>query len=206
MFAMMLSMVAALIISVPSDTLDEKFSPTYSIFGFFGYGMSAFEDEFIHDADQSSYIPGGLQFYYDITPTIRIGAEYKLTLSQFKFEGSPSGAVYYYDYEGSLSSISVLGKIFIFDGAFGRAGFGTYSGSGKQTNYEPDGTVWYIDEIDLDSGIGFNIGAGYLTQLSDQYYGGVEGVYHIVSLEPDDEDNSYDFNHWAIQLFGGITF
>lgn len=169
--------------------------------GFIGYGMSAFElEDAVGNLEQGSYIPGGLQFLYSINQSFRVGAEVETCLSPFTCEDADNPN----ELEISMGTIGLVAEFLPTEQFFIRGGVASYSGSGEYY----DDYYGSTGRGDVESGIGFNVGAGYITNISGNFYGGVEGVYHIVSLQLDDDfdTNTYDFNHWAARAFVGIAF
>ncbi|MBN1435069.1 hypothetical protein JW921_09935 [Candidatus Fermentibacterales bacterium] len=176
----------------------------YSVYGFLGYGMSAFDEDFLDPWDQEAYVPAGAQFFYQVSPKFQVGAEFELCAKEFSWEEEYYEAGYYWDetLDLSMTTIGLVGRYFIAESFFARGGVASYSGSVEYY----DEWYGYTVDGDLESGIGFNIGGGYLTNVSPKVYAGVEGVYHIVSLEPEDFNESYDFNHWAFRGMIGTGF
>ncbi|MCK5842673.1 MAG: hypothetical protein KAH31_10920 [Candidatus Sabulitectum sp.] len=185
----------------PTEDPSKSNALQFFINGFVGYGMSNFElDEAVGDLDQASYIPGGLQFLYLAGSNFRVGAETEICLSEFKCEDSRNNN----ELEVSLNMIGLVVQYFPAEAFFLRGGVGSYSGSGEYY----DDYYGSTGKGDIESGLGFNLGAGYITNVSNNFYGGIEGIYHIASLELDDSSDtgSYDFNHWSARVFFGIAF
>ena len=198
-------MLSALILEpvLNSDTTDTH---KCFFFAFAGFGMSAFEDDITCDMGQGYYIPTGVQFLYKITPEIGIGAEFEFTGRMFTSSGEyyddTHGEYFVEKYQIYMNTIGLITEYFITDEVFIRGGIARYSGWSQYY----DG---YYDEwsnVDLESGIGFNFGAGYLMRLSETMYAGLNGIYNIVSMKPETAVESYGFNHWAARISIGTGF
>jgi len=202
---LLISILLSILILDPGSNPDGADTQKGYYGGFSGYGMSAFEDNVIGNMGQGSYIPTGLQFVYRVTPEIGIGAEFEFTGSMFSSSGEyADSSGHYFDekYKVYMSNIGLIMKYSISDAVFLRGCIARYSGWNEY--YDGYTREWII--IDLKSGIGFNLGGGYLMQIFEKQYIGIEGVYHIVSLEQETTGESYGFNHWAARLLLGMGF
>ncbi len=175
-------------------------------FGFAGFGMSAFADDITCDMGQGYYIPTGVQFLYKITPEIGIGAEFEFTGRMFTSSGEYyddiHGEYFVEKYQIYMNTIGLIAEYFITDDIFLRGGIARYSGWSQYY----DGYYDEWNNVDLESGIGFNFGAVYLMRLSETMYAGLDGIYNIVSMKPETAVESYGFNHWAARISIGTGF
>ncbi len=205
MLLLIATMLSAIILE---PGLNSEIADTHKgfFFGFAGFGMSAFEDDVTGDMGQGFYVPTGVQFLYRVTPEIGIGAEFEFTGRMFTSSGE-----YYDDIQGEyfeekyqiyMNTIGLIAEYFVTDEIFMRGGIARYSG---WTQYY-DGYTDEWDNTDLESGIGFNFGAGYLMRLSETMYAGLDGIYNIVSLKPEAADESYGLHHWAARISLGTGF
>ena len=202
---LLISLLLSILILDPGSNPDEADTQKGYLCWFLGYGMSAFEDNVIGNMGQGSYIPTGVQFCYRITPEIGIGAEFEFTGSMFSGSGEyADSSEQYFDekYKVYMNTIGFIMKYSISDAVFLRGCIARYSGWSQY--YDGYSGEW--SNIDLRSGIGFNFGGGYLMQILEKQYIGIEGVYHIVSLEQETTGESYGFNHWAARFLLGMGF
>lgn len=203
---LLIGTILSVIILEPGPNPDGTNTQRGFFFSFAGYGMSAFEDDVIGDMGQGSYVPTGVQLLYGVTPEIRIGVEFEFTGKMF----TSSGEYYDENHQGYfeeknqvyMNAISLIAEYFINDEIFLRGGVARYSGWSQC--YDGYYGEWY--NVDLESGIGFNFGGGYLMHLSETKYVGLDGIYHIVSLEPEGAGESFGFNHWAARVSIGTGF
>ena len=159
---------------------------------FAGYAMSAFEDQ----DDAAGTIPVGVRVSKQMAPKIDVGAEFLYPIGGFKFEVQESywGQTYSYDLTINQMLIGAFAKMILSEGGmspYAKAGVGMYMGNAKA---EGDG----IDEdVDIDSAIGFNVGAGINLSSKPMY---IEFNYHIVSRKTEGADEATGANFWNIIL------
>ena len=204
MVAVCVSLLSALLM-VPGQAGD------IYLYGFIGYGLSSIEESFyVYDGstltyvetENGSYVPAGAQFFYQISQKFQIGAEYELCLSDF------SGDYTWYDYgsgpgewEISMNTLGAVARVLLREDIYLRGGVANYSGNLKFEDY------YTVGKWDFKSGVGFNFGAGYITMLSESVYGGIEGIYHMVSLEPDvlGDADELQMDHYALRVMIGTS-
>lgn len=195
-----LSCLISVLLMSPGGTGD------ISAYGFLGFGMSQFEDDILAEGDyvtldNGSYIPAGVAFFYQVSPKFQLGAEVEVAASPFSGDytwndGYESGTG---EWEMSMTTVGAVAKFLPSNEFYLRGGVANYSG-------EIEGEDAYgTGEVDMESGIGFNFGAGYVTPLSENVFGALEGVYHMVSLKPDVPvpADDLEFNHYAVRAMIG---
>lgn len=194
--------VFAFLFSVKSDAQPFKL-------GFFtGYGMSAFEG----GSENAGTIPVGLQALYALDNmdwgALNFGLEFNYAAAPFTYEFSNAqGKLWESKYNqmviAALVKVKFLKKSFR---PYARLGAGLYTGNIKQ-EYTALGKQVLAnqaqpDEVELDSGFGFNIGAGtdYVLDGKGKSALFFEFVYHIASRTPKGAGASTGFNNWAVQV------
>ncbi len=179
--------------------------------GFFtGYGMSSFEGA----TENAGTIPVGLQALYALENmdwgALNFGVEFNYGAVPFTYEFSNAQGKLF-DQKYSQMAIAALVKVKFMKKStlrpFARVGGGLYTGNikleytdlGKQALQAANQAT--PDEIKLDSGFGFNIGAGtdYVLDAKGKSALFFEFVFHIVSRTADGASASRGFNNWAIQ-------
>jgi len=163
---------------------------------FTGYSLSAFEDQ----EEAASAIPLGVAVGYKVMPQLEVGGEVNLALPGYAFESTIYGVDFTTTFHQNL--FGVYGRYYLplqTVSPFLKAGVGLYTGNitmeGEFMGEKMD------EELDMDSAVGFNFGAGVM--LKKGFYG--EFNYTIVNRasSEDDEDGSgesFGANTWAIQL------
>lgn len=163
---------------------------------FTGYSVSAFEDQ----EEAASAIPLGVAVGYKVMPQLEVGGEVNFALPGYAFEST----IYDIDFTTTFHQnlFGIYGRYYVplqSVRPFVKAGVGLYAGNitmeGEYGGQKMD------EEIELDSAIGFNVGAGVM--LRQGFYG--EFNYTIVnrsSAEDSEEgiDDSFGANTWAIQV------
>jgi len=184
-----------------------------TLYGFLGFGMSQLDEDmftaegsemYYNEVDNGSYVPAGAVVLYQVSPRFQLGAEVEVCASSF------SGDYTWYDeygysgegeWETSMTTLGATARFLATNDIYLRGGVASYSAS-----QEAEDEYSAID-FDYESGFGFNFGAGYITPLSETVFGGLEGVYHIVSLEPDLPYAMDDIklDHYAVRAMIGTT-
>jgi opacity protein-like surface antigen len=183
--------------------------------GFIGFGKAMFSDDdfedelYITDWEQASYFPGGLQLHYAPSPKFHVGAEVEFCLGGFNNDGETivQGAEVDAEYSTKMTKFGAFGRFLVPTGnlsPFVRAGLGFYSGKMEE---EISGNEY---DYDLNSGLGFNFGGGLLYDVAPNVFIGMEGTFHIVSLEAEadwmDDEEKVGLNHLNVRALVGASF
>ncbi len=157
-----------------------------------GYTMSAFEDQ----DDAAGTLPLSLTVAKQVGDALFAGLEVFYPLGGYTWEVTESywGESYKYDVTFQHYMIGVFGKYFISDKPYLKAGLGMFMGGAKMESDFGD------DDADVDSGIGFSLGAG--AQVTPKI--NVEFNYRIVSRKMDGADESIGMNVWDILVQYGF--
>lgn len=181
--------------------------------GFFtGYGMSSFEGA----SENAGTIPVGLQALYSLDNMnwgeLNFGLEFNYGAAPFTYEFQNAQGQKLFEQKYSQLVAAALVKVKFAKKStlkpYARVGGGLYTGNidleytdaGKQALQAAGQAV--PDKLELDSGFGFNIGAGadYVLGSKGQNALFFEFVYHIVSRTAASGGQSTGFNNWAVQL------
>lgn len=189
---------------------NRAYAQPFNIGFFTGYGMSSFENQ----DKAAGYLPVGLQAYYSLDKmkwgSLNFGLEFNYAVAPFSFEFSNQQGKLW-DQKVNQMVIAALVKVKFLKGTFrpyARVGAGLYTGNVKNEftdlarQLAQQQNVQLNEEVKLDSGFGFNIGAGTDFVFDKKGASAVffEFVFHIVSRTPDGANASAGFNNWAVQL------
>jgi opacity protein-like surface antigen len=182
---------------------------------FTGYGMSSFENF----NDNAGTLPFGFQAYYSLEKlqfgSLNFGIEFNYSVAPFTFEIQDNNGTVLGDWKIKQMIIAALVKAKFLKKSkvhpFVRLGAGLYTGgwtfdwnsTAQQAAQQQNVTL--ATEQDVDSGFGFNIGAGADFDIAKTVTLFGEFLYHIVSRTPSG-GQSGGANNWAIQLGAQFGF
>ena len=213
MFSLYGVMLISMLIAKPGDSDGKSFdSSLFSGSVYSGFGMSIFDEDLLdyYYLDDGFYIPAGVKFMYQASSRFSVGTEFELSLLPFACEGDFSQNGYAWESEAkvSLTTIGIVGQLYVSDNLYFRAGLGRYAGS-AEIEITSGTYIGYYGDTDIEPAFGFNAGLGYETPISEKAFAGVEAVYHSVKCELEEFEydvDDLDFNHWAARVFIGMSF